>query len=109
MTVIAGIWNFDSREGIAHDCERMLAAQYLYGLDGERRWVNASIALGRRITKLVPEDDYDAQPLQSTEGSLVLVADLRLDNRAELAAELNIAARARTMSDAALLLAAFER
>lgn len=109
MTAIAGIWNFISREGIAHDCERMLAAQYLYGLDGERHWVNASIALGRRITKLVPEDDYDAQPLQSTERSLVLIADLRLDNRAELAAELNVAARARTMSDAALLLAAFER
>jgi len=88
----------------------MLAAQYLYGLDGERHWVGKSIALGRRITKLVPEDDHDAQPLQTPESSLVLVADLRLDNREELATELSIApSRARTMCDAALLLAAFER
>jgi asparagine synthase (glutamine-hydrolysing) len=110
MTAIAGIWNSDGREGVAHDCDRMLAAQYLYGLDGERHWAGRSVALGRRIAKLLPEDDFDAQPLQSAQGSLVLVADLRLDNREELAAELNIASsRARTMCDAALLLAAFER
>ena len=110
MTAIAGIWSFGSRDDVADNCARMLAAQSIYGRGEERRWATHEVALGRRLTKLLPEDAYDTQPFQTVESSLVLVADLRLDNREELASQLDItASRASTMCDAALLLAAFER
>jgi asparagine synthase (glutamine-hydrolysing) len=110
MTAVAGIWSYSHRDAIVGDCTRMLAAQSIYGQDGEGSWVGPGIALGRRLAKLLPEDIYDTQPLQATQSSLVLVADIRLDNREELAAKLDIApSHAKTLCDAALLIAAFER
>ena len=110
MSAIAGIWDFAGALDIAPDCARMLAAQSIYGQDGENCRAEGTVALGRRLTKLLPEDVYDTQPLAGAHSPFVLVADLRLDNREDLAAGLSIsAAQARTMCDAALLLAAFER
>jgi asparagine synthase (glutamine-hydrolysing) len=110
MTAIAGIWGYNHPCDIAGDCARMLAAQGIFGRDGEGKWVGPEVAVGRRLTKILPEDVYDTQPLKTVKSSLVLVADLRLDNRDELATQLGIAApHASKMCDAALLLSAFER
>jgi asparagine synthase (glutamine-hydrolysing) len=110
MTALGGIWDFRGGRDVGHDCARMLAAQSVYGPHGACQWTSETVAIGRRLWRLLPEDCYDTQPLQARGGGFVLVADLRLDNREELAAELRIsAAQARTMCDAALLLAAFER
>jgi asparagine synthase (glutamine-hydrolysing) len=110
MTALAGIWDFGGSRDVAQDCARMLAAQSVYGRHGQNSWAEGTVALGRRLMKLLPEDIYDTQPLHGRDSPFVLVADLRLDNRDELAAELRIsAAQARTICDAALLLAAFER
>src|SRR5690348_16480003 len=110
MTAIAGAWNFQSGYEVTDDCARMLAAQAIYGLDRPRQWSGDGIAMGRRLAQLLPEDAYDRQPLKGEESPYVLVADLRLDNRKELATTLGLSAvRCRTMCDAALLLAAFER
>ncbi|HVM77647.1 MAG TPA: asparagine synthetase B [Stellaceae bacterium] len=88
----------------------MLAAQQLYGPHGAAQWSGGDIAVGRRLFQLLPEDLLDRQPLSSSDGRFVLVADVRLDNREELFGALNIAApHAAQMSDAALLLAAIER
>ena len=58
----------------------------------------------------MPEDAFDRQPLIGGEGRYVLVADVRLDNRDELTEALRIPApQARTLCDAAILLAAIER
>jgi asparagine synthase (glutamine-hydrolysing) len=88
----------------------MLSAQSIYGSYKSDVWSEGPVALGRRLAKLLPEDVYDDQPLISAGGRYVLVADLRFDNRDELIAVLAIsAAQAKTMCDAALLLAAIER
>jgi asparagine synthase (glutamine-hydrolysing) len=88
----------------------MMAAQSIYGRDAENSWVEETVAVGRRLTRLLPEDVYDVQPIHGRERPYVLVADLRLDNREDLAGNLGIPAeRGKTMCDAALLLAAFER
>jgi asparagine synthase (glutamine-hydrolysing) len=109
MSAIAGIWDFRGSRDAAQDCARMLTAQSIYGRHGENRWADGIVALGRRLTKLLPEDIYDTQPLEGRDSPFVLVADLRLDNRDDLVAELRLpAAQAKTMCDAALLLAAFE-
>ena len=110
MTAIGGIWGFGDGRDVDGDCARILTAQSVYGLHGEARWSGGDVALGRRLWRLLPEDRYDAQPLRGAEGRFVLVADLRLDNREELAAELGLQApQLKQTCDAALLLAAFER
>ena len=110
MSAIAGLWCRDGQPDAAEGCARMLAAQEIYAHDGRAQWADGPVALGRGLSKLLPEDAFDRQPLIGGGGKFVLVADLRLDNRDELTAALNISVeRARTLCDAAVLLAAFER
>jgi asparagine synthase (glutamine-hydrolysing) len=55
-----------------------------------------------------PQDRADKLPAQSTDGSLILVGDLRLDNRDQLAAPLRLSDDLST-PDSAFVLAAYER
>lgn len=108
MTALAGIWRLDGRPSAAQDCKRILTAQQIYGPDAEAQWSAGDIALGRRLKRFLPEDVFDHQPLVHRDR--VLVADVRLDNRAELARKLQLAPeQERTSCDAAILLAALER
>src|SRR4051794_30227055 len=110
MSALAGRWNFDGKPDADAACERMLRSQLMYGPHDERRWSDGFIAMGRRLFRTLPEDRYDRQPLFGADGRLVLVADVRLDDRAELAPALRLdAADAGRLCDAALLLAALER
>lgn len=109
MTGISGLWYPDGRPGAAEDCARMQAALAVYGPDRSGLWDDGDVALGCRLKRLLPEDRLDRQPATSADGRFVLVADVRLDNRPELAAELGISAgRLAAMADSALLLAAWE-
>jgi asparagine synthase (glutamine-hydrolysing) len=88
----------------------MLRALDIYGPDHAAQWDGDRISLGRRLFRTLPEDAHDRQPLTGRGGDCVLVADLRLDNRDELERALQIQAdRARTLADAHILLAAWER
>jgi len=110
MTAIAGLWRFDGRPDAAEGCTRMLAAQKIYGPDHGAQWSDSAVALGRCLMRVLPEDTFDRGPISRGEGRYVLVADVRLDNRDELTEALRISAsRARTLCDAAILLAAIER
>jgi asparagine synthase (glutamine-hydrolysing) len=71
--------------------------------------VSGDVAVGRRLTPLLPEDRFDCGPLTGADGTLLLVADVRLDNRDELAKELGLGREAAERSDSALLLMAWER
>ena len=110
MTALSGLWYFDRRP-VAHDgCKRMLDAQRIYSTGASATWFDSGLALGRRLTRLVPEDAFDRQPLLGGEGRYILVADIRLDNRPALTEALAIPlSRSRNMSDAAFLLSAIER
>jgi asparagine synthase (glutamine-hydrolysing) len=110
MTALAGLWRFDGRPDAAEGCARMLVVQELYGPHHGSQWSDGPVAVGRRLMRLLPEDVFDCQPLVGGEGRYVLVADVRLDNRDELTEALRIPApQARTLCDAAILLAAVER
>src|SRR5205085_5708003 len=105
MTALAGLWRLDGNPDAADACDRMLAAQRIYGPDHGAQWSEGPVALGRRLARLLPEDAYDRQPLHSADDHAVLVADVRLDNREELCAALNLPGeRARSLSDADILL-----
>jgi len=109
MTAIAGLWRWNGRPP-AEECGRMLSALTLYGPDGRAHRQAGPIALGRAMMRLLPEDVFDRQPLFGNAGRLMLVADLRLDNRDDLTAALGIAPElAREAADSEILLRALER
>jgi asparagine synthase (glutamine-hydrolysing) len=109
MTAIAGLWRLDGRPDARVGCARMLSAQAMYGPDASGIWDNSDISLGRQLMRLLPEDVHDDQPLQSESG-IVLVGDIRLDNREDLQSVLQVSAdRARYLSDADIFLRCYER
>ena len=107
MTALAGVWRLDGAPDAGAACRRMIAAQRIYGTEAADPWEEDDIALGRGLFQLLPEDRYDRQPLIGAGGRIVLVADVRLDNRDELCAALGLRGE-RELCDAAIVLAAFE-
>ena len=109
MSALAGVWRLDGAPGADADCARVLAALAPYGPHANAQRCESDIALGRRLFRVLPEDRHDTGPVALPGGGW-LVADARLDNRAELERHLLIeAGRARLMADAALLAAAWTR
>lgn len=110
MTAIAGLWDFAGRGDVAARCDAMLAAQAMYGSGAPRTVATADLALGRDLYHLLPEDRFDRQPLVSPDGRHSLVADVRIDNRDEIAAALGLtAADAASLADSELLFRALLR
>lgn len=107
MTALAGFYGLDGRSDAAAQCLRMLSAQRSYGPHDVARWDGGRVAVGRALFRLTPEDRFDCQPLTGGDGNLVLVADVRLDNRDDLVSALGLAAA--TLCDAQILLAGLER
>lgn len=87
-------------------CEQLLDAQARFGPHGRDARAAGSVAFGRCLYRLLPEDELDRQPLAAD--GLLLVADLRIDNRAELAAELGLRVDD-GLADSALLLRGWQR
>jgi asparagine synthase (glutamine-hydrolysing) len=85
----------------------MLRAQDRYG--GDSALISrGQICVGRDLFRSLPEDRFDTGPQRL--GPLLLVADVRLDNRDEIAAKLGLdAARLGQMCDSQLLLHALGR
>ena len=86
----------------------MLQALSVYGTDDCAQFTGPSVAMGRCLLRLLPEDDLDRQPLSA--GAVTsLVADVRLDNREELGAELGLSCEKTIgMADSDMLLAAWQ-
>lgn len=109
MTAIAGFWSFGRDDSEAR-CRAMLDGQAAFGPHGRGEAMLGDVAIGRCSYHLLPEDSFDDGVLFGAAGSLVLAADVRIDNRPELAAALVVtAADAARMSDSALFLAGLER
>ncbi|MFL6863800.1 MAG: asparagine synthetase B family protein [Allosphingosinicella sp.] len=110
MSAIAGFWSLADRPDAEARCREMLAALSLYGPDETAAARFGPAALGRALYRLLPEDQHDRQPLRLAGGAIALVADLRLDNRPEIASALGLSpGEAARLADAALLAAAVER
>ncbi|HEX8571413.1 MAG TPA: asparagine synthase-related protein [Allosphingosinicella sp.] len=109
MTAVAGFWDFEGRFDSARLCRSMIEAQSRYGLR-ESTGGLGDLALAVRLFPLLPEDALDSQPVIGGGGRFALVADVRLDNRDELAAGLGLdSGRLATLADSALLMLALER
>jgi len=108
MSGVCGILRFDGKPVLPGDLDRQMRALAHLGPDGASTSRDRTIGLGQLSLRITREDLLDAQPL--ADADLLLAADLRLDNRAELAGALAIdnAALAK-LPDSALLLAAYRR
>ena len=107
MSGICGIFRFDGEPIARRDLDRQMARLVHLGPDRARTWSAGRIGLGHLMMRVTREDISDAQPLH--DAGLTLVADLRLDNREELARALSIDAAALSeMPDSALLFAAYK-
>jgi asparagine synthase (glutamine-hydrolysing) len=111
MSGICGLVHRDDRPVPSGSVDRMLDALAAWGDGDPGTWSpesgNAPVGLGCRVMRVTPEDALERQPLVSRDGQLVLVADARIDNRDELAAELGLD-RGRELPDSAYILAAYE-
>jgi asparagine synthase (glutamine-hydrolysing) len=101
MTFIAGVLR---RDGDAFQiCRRMLDGSSRKSSSPSVASPEPAVALGLSFVPILPEDSYDRQPL--SEDRYLLVGDIRIDNRAELAAKLDLSsAYAAQLADSALLL-----
>jgi asparagine synthase (glutamine-hydrolysing) len=110
MSAICALYRFGDRPIEHESVELMLRAMRDWGDGPDGVWLDgtARVGLGSRRIALTPEDAFDAQPVRSRDGAGVLVADARIDNRPELAAELGISAGdLEAMADSRLILEAW--
>lgn len=108
MTALAG-WVADRNNvELERACSSMLRALAPYSRQESRIAVAGRAAFGAALFPTLPEDDFDAQPIAF--GDRLLIADVRLDNREELAAMLDIApSHARALADAAIVAVGWQR
>lgn len=108
MSGIAGIIHFDGQPAELSLLLSMTSSMRHRGPDGIHHLVRSNVALGHCMLQTTPQSLEERQPLANEDGSLVLVADVRLDNWQELRAELlRKGARLRSRADAELVLQAY--
>jgi asparagine synthase (glutamine-hydrolysing) len=105
---IAAIVHGDGRPCNEGHLEAMLAAAAHRGPEGRGRWISGPAGIGHLHLDCGLLRPSSAQPLVSPDGHLALSLDGRLDNRAELVAELGRRhPAAEALSDADLVMAAY--
>ncbi len=110
MSAICGIVHFDGAPVDAAALRAMTGAAPHRGPDGVRYWMGDAAGLAHLAFHVTPESVRETQPLISTDGRYVLVADARIDNRDELLAALRGEPDLPPApTDADLILAAFRR
>lgn len=108
MSAICAVWSPETALSPVQLQSAMRAAEAFYGEAPFTSWSDGSIALGRSLTPILPEDSFDRQPLWARDRSCCLVADVRLDNRGDLTRELGLI-HPEELADSDILLAAWLR
>lgn len=107
MSAIAGIYHLDGKPVERWELDNLTGALAHRGPDGSGRWSHGSVGLIHQMLQVTPESLGERLPLG--EGSFVVTADARLDNRAELCAELASDRPPVEVSDGLLILRAYQR
>ncbi len=108
MSGILAIFERGDREVGRKVGEAMLAAADGRAVDGSNYWSNGPVALGHHHFWVTPEEQNENQPLVLGNGRLAITADVRLDNRTELIADLNLDPVMK-LSDSMLILLSYQR
>ena len=110
MSGIAGIVLLDGRRTEPADVSRMIATLAHRGPDASDIWCGQSVGLGHAMLRTTPESLRESLPLRHDLADLVITADARIDNRAELIGALDLRDRsAGDIPDSELILLAYKR
>lgn len=110
MSAIFGLVRLDGTPVRADELARMGRALAHRGPDGQADLALDNAGLGHCLLRVNREDRLEAQPLHDAQLGVTLVADLRLDNREELAEEMGIAPdRLARLADSAVVLEAWRK
>ena len=109
MSGVAAILALDGAPASGELMAAMLERLHRRGPDARASWREGPVALGHCLLATTPEDGIAAQPLRGSDGRRCIVADARIDNRTELLDLLELRGRSPEISDAELILAAYER
>jgi asparagine synthase (glutamine-hydrolysing) len=107
MSGIGGLIRLDGRPVEPAELDGLRQRLAWRGPDAAGIWHAGPAGLVHALFRTTPESLSEQQPLASEDGRLVITADARLDNRAELCAALG--RRDEGQPDAALILAAYAR
>jgi asparagine synthase (glutamine-hydrolysing) len=108
MSAIFGLVRFDGTPIATAEIERMGVTLAHRGPDRRRTAVAGGVAMGHCLLRVNREDLMESQPIDDRAAPLMLVADLRLDNREALAERIGLVPAALDdMPDSALLLHAY--
>ncbi len=107
MSGIFGLFNQDGAPVSDGELGNMASLLERRGPDRPGRWRDGAIGLGHTLLATTPEAVFEHLPLKHAETGCVITADVRLDNRAELLAALDIEARAPSIGDAEIILTAY--
>lgn len=109
MSGIAGVFHRDGRPADTARLHRMAQALAHRGPDGSNVQIDGALGLAHLVLHTTPESVNERQPLANHSGSLWITFDGRLDNRDHLARALGDSPLCGSVSDAALVLRAYER
>lgn len=110
MSAICGIIRFDGQSVESSELETMVKSSPYRGPDGASYYKHKNAGFAHLAFHLTPESVHEKQPLTSEDGRLVLVADVRLDNRDELFRKLELRKDPeRVVTDPELILFAYRK
>ena len=110
MSGIAAVWRLDGAPLHQATLDRMIERLAPRVADAVGTWLDGPVGLGHRMLHATPESLQQKVPQAGDTGEVVVTADVRLDNRAELMSTLGLAHRAADgVSDGELVLRAWER
>ncbi len=110
MSGICGLVRFDNQIVTKKSIQKMLDCMKYSGSDGEGILINENIGFGHKMLWITSESKLESQPLTSNDNSLILTADVRIDNREEIFEKLNIINTSLDIiTDADLILYAYQK
>jgi len=108
MSAIFGIINKSGNHVDREEVDVMLTSLLHRANNGNGVWIDGNVALGHCLLKVFPQQNFEKQPQKFSD--LTITADVRLDNREELAKILSIEKHELAItSDPSLILLAFQR
>jgi asparagine synthase (glutamine-hydrolysing) len=107
MSGICGIFNLDDAPVVDPELRAMTAMLERRGPDRTGAWRNGPVGLGHTLLATTPELSIERQPFRHAESDCVIIADVRLDNRAELYDALQMQRPLESIGDAELILNAY--
>lgn len=109
MSGICGILHFDKKPVGTSEIKYFVNSIKHKGTDRTGVWSKNNIAFGHKMLWTTPESLHENQPLYSSEHSISLTSDARIDNRKELISQLGLNHGKCILTDGDLIIEAYKK